>query len=429
MWRAFYTLLGYLLLPFAWLRLRWRARKEPGYGRHIGERFGRYVEKPTQPVIWLHAVSVGETRAAAPLVSALQSRYPAHRILVTHMTPSGRATGETLFGDRVMRCYLPYDVPFAVARFLDHFQPALGLIMETEIWPNLIAASRRRQQPLWLVNARLSQKSADRYGRFRRLTADSLVCLTGICAQTRSDAARLEELGARHVHVCGNVKFDITPPSAMMELGHAMRRRFGAERPVFLAASTREGEEEIVLNAVARMDVPGLLTIIVPRHPQRFADVAALIEKCGLPFARRSDDATVDESTPVVLGDSMGEMFAYYAACDVAFIGGSLLPLGGQNLIEACAVGVPVLIGPHTFNFNDASEAAVACGAALRVVDAQSLAAQAARLFTDGAARATMAAAGREFAAAHRGAVNRILAVVTGDHAGQQLSARRLIAP
>ena len=410
--RALYTLLVMLLLPFAWLRLHWRASKEPGYGQHIGERYGRYGLKPSRSVIWLHAVSVGETRAAAPLIAALEARCPDHQILLTHMTATGRATGEALFGQRVLSCYLPYDAPFAVERFLDHFRPSLGLIMETEIWPNLIAACHARRMPLWLVNARLSPKSAARYARLPKFTRQCLTQLAGICAQTADDAQRLRTLGAPAVHICGNVKFDITPPAPMLALGATLRERFGMGRPVFLAASTREGEEEIVLDAISQMKVVGLLTVIVPRHPQRFDAVAALIGKRGLSFSRRSADQAIAGTVDVVLGDSMGEMFAYYAACDVAFVGGSLMPLGGQNLIEACAVGIPVLVGRHTFNFADAAEQAVACGAASRVDDAEVLAREAARLLMDRNARLAMGAAGRDFAAAHRGAVERILAMV-----------------
>ena len=410
--RAGYTLLWLLLLPLALLRLWWRGRREPGYRAHVGERFGRYGFAADRPVIWLHAVSVGETRAAAPLVAAVQARFPEHRLLITHTTPTGRATGETLFGDRVLRAWLPYDVPFAVNAFLRGFRPQLGLIMETEVWPNLIASCRDRGVPLWLVNARLSEKSARRYARFPRLAREAFSQLSGVCAQTERDAARIGALGAGHVVVCGNVKFDVTPPAPMLELGRTLRERFGQARPVFLAASTREGEEIAVLEAIRAMAVPGLLAVIVPRHPQRFDEVAALIRQTGLTVARRSEDRAVAAATRVVLGDSMGEMFAYYAACDVAFIGGSLMPLGGQNLIEACAVGTPVLVGPHTFNFLEATQQAVACGAALRVGDAASLAATAASLLGDPARRQAMAQAGRAFAAAHRGAVARTLQIV-----------------
>ncbi|MBA2690831.1 MAG: lipid IV(A) 3-deoxy-D-manno-octulosonic acid transferase [Burkholderiales bacterium] len=417
--RGLYTALVFLLLPLAWLRLHWRARKEPGYGEHIGERFGFYAERPSRPVIWLHAVSVGETRAAMPLVVALQKQYPKHPLLVTHMTASGRTTGESLFGDAVWSCYLPYDAPFAVRRFLDHFQPRLGLILETEIWPNLIAECHSRKLPLWLVNARLSAKSAERYRWFGALSAASLSKLAGICAQTEDDGARLKALGASRVALCGNVKFDVAPPQDLLERGKLLRERFGIDRPVFLAASTREGEEELVLEALEKMPIENLLAVIVPRHPQRFDAVAALIDRRGLKLERRSADRPIDARTQIVLGDSMGEMFAYYAACDIAFIGGSLKPLGGQNLIEACAVGKPVLIGPHTFNFADASEQAIACGAALRVSDTQALAEAATALLNDHAARQAMGNAALGFAQSHRGAVEKIVAIVTADGAGE----------
>jgi len=414
MHRALYTLLITALLPFAWLRLQWRSRKEPGYGRHIAERFGHYAFAPSRPIIWLHAVSVGETRAAIPLVNALKARYPNHQLLITHMTPTGRATSETLFGDTVLRCYLPYDAPFAMGRFLTHFRPTLGLLMETELWPNLIDACRTNNIPLWLVNARLSQKSASRYARVKTLTAECLAKLTGICAQTPADAERLTQLGANSVAICGNMKFDVKPPEPMLQLGSALRLRFGEMRPIFLAASTREGEEILILDAIEKMSVPNMLTVIVPRHPQRFDEVAALIQKRGLMLQRRSTDAPVNATTQVVLGDSMGEMFAYYAACDVAFIGGSLLPLGGQNLIEACAVGKPVLIGPHTFNFTEATEQAIAYGAAYRVEDPQALADAATRLLNNSIAREEMGQKGLLFTRSHQGAVERILNTISG---------------
>jgi 3-deoxy-D-manno-octulosonic-acid transferase len=410
--RALYSLLIFLLLPFAWLRLHWRARKEPGYVQHVGERFGRYGFNASRPVIWVHAVSVGETRAAAPLITALQAKYPNHQLLVTHMTPTGRATGESLFGDRVLRSFLPYDAPFLVHRFLDHFKPQLGLIMETEIWPNLIAHCHEKKIPLWLVNARMSQKSATKYARFAKLTAESLAKFAGICAQTASDAKRLTELGARHIEICGNVKFDVTPPDSMLKLGSDLRERFCAARPTFLIASTREGEEDLLLDALSKISIDKLLVILVPRHPQRFDEVAALVQKRGLKLQRRSANEAIDAATQVVLGDSMGEMFAYYNACDVAFIGGSLAPWGGQNLIEACAVGKAVLIGPHTFNFAEASEQAVACGAARRVADADALAQEVTTLLRDENARRAMSAAGIAFSQAHRGAVERILKIV-----------------
>jgi 3-deoxy-D-manno-octulosonic-acid transferase len=362
--RLAYTCLLYLLLPFLPLRLLLRGRKQPAYLEHWRERFGYYPIRPDKPVIWLHTVSVGETRAAVPLVQQLLARYPNHQILLTHMTPTGRETSENLFGNTVLRCYLPYDYPFAVRRFLKRFRPAVGLLMETEIWPNLIHASKIAGVPVLLVNARLSKRSAVKYARFARLARESLHNLIRIAAQTEEDAKRFNALGECPTSVMGNLKFDVSPPPALTALGETLRESFGRNRQVFLAASTREGEEALLLDDLQKESIPGLLTVIVPRHPQRFDEVAELLTKHGIAFQRRSENRPVASTSAVVLGDSMGEMFAYYAAADIAFIGGSLLPYGGQNLIEACAVGTPVLIGPHTYNFTLAAEEAVKAGAA-----------------------------------------------------------------
>jgi 3-deoxy-D-manno-octulosonic-acid transferase len=423
-----YTLLLCLLLPLALLKLVWRSFRQPEYLHHVPERFGFYrMPRPTEPIIWLHAVSVGETRATAPLVALLRERYPQHRILMTHTTPTGRAAGEQLFGDHVLRCYLPYDLPGAMARFLDHFQPQTGLLMETELWFNLIAACEKRDMPLLLVNARLSERSARGYARLGRLAADGLQKLAAIAAQTEPDAQRLRGLGVQDVTVTGNLKFDVTPPPEAQEKGAALRLLFGQGRPVFLAASTRDGEEPLVLDAVAAANVPGLLTVIVPRHPQRFNEVAVMLEKRGLPFVRRSSlleappspqpspariKGAVGADIQVVLGDSMGEMFAYYAACDMAFIGGSLLPLGGQNLIEACAMGKPVLIGPHTWNFEAVAQSALEAGAALRVEDPAQLGAELRAMFADSEIRERMSRQALAFSGSHSGASQRVMGVI-----------------
>ncbi len=410
--RALYTVLLYALLPVVLLRLAWRGRRQRGYWRHVGERFGFYRgAKPTEPVLWIHAVSVGETRAAQPLVGALAARYPGRRVLLTHMTPTGRETGESLFGAAVDRCYLPYDYPGAVRRFLKHFRPAAGALMETELWPNLVHASHERGIPVYLVNARLSEKSYARYARHPGLTRATLRRLAGVAAQTEADAARFIALGAEPPAVTGNLKFDIAPPPALLELGATWRHAYG-ERPVLLAASTRAGEEELVLDAYSRIDLPQALLVIVPRHPQRFDEVAALLQRRGFSYRRRSEGVDAKAETRVLLGDSLGEMFAYYAACDVAFIGGSLLPYGSQNLIEACAVGKPVLIGPSTYNFAEAAELAVECGAAAQVADVAALAVAARQLLTDRDAAARMGAAGLAFCRAHRGAVHRVVELI-----------------
>ncbi len=410
-----YTAILFLLLPYVAFHLLWRARRQPEYLRHWGERFGRYHGvRPLRPVIWLHAVSVGETRAAAPLVKALQARYPEHQLLLTHMTPTGREAGEQLFGPEVLRCYLPYDYPFAVRRFLAHFKPELGLLLETEIWPNLIHACRVENVPLCLVNARLSEKSAHRYARFGKLTAASLRQMRAIAAQTEDDARRLVALGAVNVSVMGNLKFDISPSNDLLELGRRLLQLFGPGRRIFLAASTREGEEEKILAAMQDSGMPELLTVIVPRHPQRFEAVAQLLEKMGFSYQRRSADQPVGAATQVVLGDSMGEMFAYYAACDVAFIGGSLLPYGGQNLIEACAVGKPVILGMHTYNFAEAAEWAVEAGAAVRVANEKELVRELQGLLRNPERLSGMGRAGREFSRRHQGATEKVMDLLEG---------------
>lgn len=417
MMRFLYSLAWWLALPLVLARLWWRGRKEPGYRQHMAERFGFYSGKPTQSLIWVHAVSVGETRAAEPLVDALLQAYPEHAILLTHMTPTGRATGQTLFGKhgiRLVQCYLPYDTGWMMRRFLRHFNPRICILMETEVWPNLIAQCVSQHVPVALVNARLSERSLAKAQRLSALMSEAARGFACVAAQTDADAQRLRCFGAPNVHVTGSIKFDVTPPEQMLANGMALRAQIGT-RPVLLCASTREGEEALILDALATMDMTDVLTVIVPRHPQRFDEVAKMIEARGLSMCRRSALATdvLTLDVRVMLGDSMGEMFAYYAACDVAFVGGSLLPLGGQNLIEACAVGKPVLIGPHTFNFNTVSEEAIAAGAALRIHDAVEVLRKAIRLLHDDNEQARMRRNALTFAQQHRGATARTMAMLT----------------
>jgi 3-deoxy-D-manno-octulosonic-acid transferase len=411
--RLVYTLLWWLVLPLLPLRLWWRGRREPGYRANVGERFGFYRgAAPATGALWIHAVSLGETRAIAPLIERLKREAPGRPILLTHMTATGREAGRTLFGDRVMQAWLPYDVPIAVERFLDRFRPRAGLLVETELWPNLTAAATRRRVRLMLINARLSERSARGYRRVASLSRPLLDALAGVAAQSDADASRLRALGARHVVVTGNLKFDVAVTAAQQKQGTELRAMFGADRPVLILASTRDGEEALLLDALARTGAlpPATLVVIVPRHPQRFDAVATLLTERRVPYSRRSANVPVDPSTRVVLGDSLGEMFAYYGASDVAFVAGSLLPLGGQNLIEPIAVGVPTLIGPHTFNFAEASDAAVAAGAALRVRDADALLAVAARLLGDRGERERMRSNAQTFMNAHRGAIDRLWA-------------------
>jgi 3-deoxy-D-manno-octulosonic-acid transferase len=419
MMRLFYSFMWWLAMPLVLGRLWWRGRREPGYRQHLGERLGFYGPAPSpdrqlRRTFMVHAVSVGETRAAEPLVEALLRAWPECRILLTHMTPTGRATGKALFakhGERVVQSFLPYDTGFMVGRFLRHFEPSICILMETEVWPNLIAGCASHGVPVALVNARLSERSLRRGQRFGGLMMEAARGITLAAAQTEADAARIASLGAPRVAVTGSIKFDVVPPEAALQTG-AMLRAHWPQRPVLLCASTREGEEALILDAWRALadKPPGMLLLLVPRHPQRFDEVARMAAERGLSVARRSAlpvDGKTEVETDVLLGDSMGEMFAYYAACDCAFIGGSLLPLGGQNLIEACAVGKPVLVGEHTFNFLQATEEAIAAGAALRVPDAGALMLEAARLLGDGAARARMGEQALAFAGRHRGATSR----------------------
>ena len=409
--RVLYFLVWILALPIMFGHLLWRARRQPEYLGHWRERLGWGPARAGRRPILIHAVSVGETRAAAPLVKALQGQYPDLDILLTHTTPTGRETGQALFGTSVRQAYLPYDFAPLVALFLARTRPACCIVMETELWPEWLLACRRRGIATWLVNARLSQRSARGYRRFRPLIARALKSLAAVAAQTEPDAQRLIQLGAERIQVTGNLKFDVTPPAGW-ETKAAQLRGLFAGRFVFLAASTREGEEAALLDVLLPLNLPDLLVVIVPRHPQRFDEVARLIGARGIPWARRSASEAPGAGMRVFLGDSMGELAAYYAAADLAYVGGSLAPLGGQNLIEAAAAGCPALIGPHTWNFQDAAEQAVELGCALRVADYATLAKTVLALRDDRPRRQAMAAAGRQFAEANRGATARVMALI-----------------
>lgn len=417
----FYRALLTLIVPLALLRLWWRGRKQPGYRQHIAERFGFIKIPPGGPIIWLHAVSVGETRAAEPLVLALLENYPDHRVLLTHMTPTGRATSTALYQDpRVLIGYVPYDLTGAVDRFLARVQPRMGLLMETEIWPNLILRARAQQVPMLLINARMSARSGRRYARFDRLIRPVLSALTAVGAQTPEDAERLSTLGAKSVSVTGNLKFDVRIDAALQTLGNTWRREIMTQetpRPIWLAASTRDGEEVLILAAhralCALLPDQHPLLVLVPRHPQRFNDIANLVTREGLTLARRNE-ALPDGETDVWLGDSMGEMVAYYSLADVAVIGGTLLPFGGQNLIEAAACGTPLIIGPHTYNFSAAASAAEQTGAALRLAEPspETLAAALHALIVNPTQHQAAKVAAARFVSAATGATDKLLALI-----------------
>ena len=419
--RLLYSLVWWLVLPLVLLRLWRRGRKEPGYRAHVAQRLGFYshdarLSDPQASFIWVHAVSVGETRAAEPLIDALLQRYPQHSILLTCMTATGRAAGAQLYGKhgaRVVQSFLPYDTGWMCARFLRHFRPVVCVLMETEVWPNLIEQCRRHHVPVMLANARLSERSLRRGLRFAALLRPAAEAIDRVAAQSAADAERLRAFGAGHVEVTGSLKFDVQPPVEMVERGLAWKRALGG-RKVLLCASTREGEEALILDALAKLGQTDWLTVIVPRHPQRFDEVAGMILAHGLRLRRRAELEQHNDwsHVDVVLGDSMGEMFAYYALCDVAFIGGSLLPLGGQNLIEALSLGRPVLIGVHTFNFQRITEDAIDAGAALRIENAATLLRQWTALVTDEERMTRVADAAVAFARRHQGATARSLALL-----------------
>ena len=407
MGRLLYTLVICAATPLVLARLWWRGRREPTYRRRIGERFGHYRDAPSgRPLLWVHAVSVGEARASAALVRSLAAAHADHELLLTCTTAAGRATLMELHGESIRVAWLPYDYPGAVRRFLEHFRPRLGLLMETEIWPNLLAACGAHGVPVLLANARMSEQSAHGYRRWSALAQPAFASLAAVCAQSGADALRLRALGARRVEVTGNLKFDSVPDEIKRAEGVAWRSQL--DRPVLLLASTRDGEEKMLLEAFPAWDGK-LLTLVVPRHPRRFDEVAHLSVKDGFPVARRSRGESPGEQDRVHLGDTMGEMDFYYAAADVAVIGGSFAPLGGQNLIEACAAGVPVVLGPSMFNFAEATRLALEAGAAVQATDAASAIREAMRILSDVEAGTRMGAAGSQFCDAHRGATQKHL--------------------
>jgi len=408
-----YSALLAALKPIYVLRLWWRGRNEPLYRHAIAERLGAYKAKPSAGWIWVHAVSLGETRAAAALVDALRATRPDVRVLLTHSTATGREAGQAVLRDGDQQAWLPYDTPGVVHRFFRQFRPALGVLMETEIWPNLLHAAKRHGVPMVLANARLSEKSRRQGQRLDAVLRPAVRKLALVLAQTDTDAQRLRDAGAQRVIVSGNLKFDMTPDAALLARGREWREAIG--RPVLLAAVTREGEEAMLLAAWARqiatLEVKPLL-LVVPRHPQRFDEVAALLQAAGLRLARRStwgDTPSPDAlQADAWLGDSMGEMPLYYATAKVALLGGSFAPLGGQNLIEAAACGCPVVMGPHTFNFAEAAELSQAAGAAVRVADINDGLAQALALLGDRQRAREVSARSLAFAAHHRGAAQRM---------------------
>ena len=406
--RAVYALLLRAATPLYLLRLWRRGAREPSYRLALGERLGLYAgASPTPGVLWLHAVSLGETRAAQPLIEALREQRPGLRLLLTHGTATGREAGARMLRPGDQQAWLPYDTPGAARRFLRRFRPTVGVLMETELWPSLMREAERAQVPIVMANARLSERSARKGRRLAALMHPAARRLSIALAQTAPDAERLRAAGTPQVLVSGNLKFDMTPMPAQLTLGR--RWRAGVDRPVVLAAATREGEEVPLLAAWRSLPEPRPLLLLVPRHPQRFDEVADLVRAQGFSLERRSawGDRPSTSRVDVWLGNSMGEMALYYGCADVALLGGSFAPLGGQNLIEAAACGCPLVMGPHTFNFAQAAEQSLAAGASIRVADIGEGVAAALRLAQDPQREAWVQRA-MAFATEHRGAARQM---------------------
>lgn len=418
--RAVYRLLILLLLPTLALRLWWKGLRNPGYRERWPERFGRFrPETPGQKLrspLWIHAVSVGEVAAAVPLIKALRQALPELDLLITTTTPTGRDAVSRQFGQALRHAYFPYDAGFILRRFFDHFRPCALIILETELWPNLLACCAERKIPAYLVNGRLSAGSAGRYALLGPLVSPMLEQFAGIAVQTEEDAARLRALGAppARLRVTGSLKYDVHVPASLFEEAASLRRDLGTDRPVWIAASTRAGEETVLLIVLGRLieALPKLLLVLAPRHPERFDEVEELCKKAGFTVHRRTAGPLGAGSVQVFLLDTMGELMKFYAAADVAFVGGSLLPFGGQNMLEPAALGIPVVTGPSLYNFAAIAERLVAVGALHVASSPGEVATQVVAWLTDSERRDAAGRAGKASIAANRGATQRTLAML-----------------
>lgn len=414
--RFAYAVLTYFLIPVLLLHLLWRSLSNPPYRQRIAERFGFFDRKLDAPTIWVHAVSVGEVQAAAALVRALQKRHPDRLLIVTTMTPTGSQRVRDLFGDAVINSYVPYDLDGAVCRFFDWAKPELAIIIETELWPNLFRECGIRGIPLVLASARVSPGSMNRYRWLVSLFRETLSHGIIIAAQTETDASRFRLLGANpaRISVTGNIKFDFDLDPDIPTKGRSFREEHARGRPVWIAASTHSDEEQVLLEAHREIlkSIPEALLMIVPRHPERFQGVAALIERAGMSCVTRSGGRQCVAGTEVFLGDSMGELMLFYAAADIAFVGGSLVSVGGHNLLEPAALGLPVLTGPHTFNAPDIAELLIADGSTQVVHDAGEITDRVISLFGDPPERQRRGDEGRQVIEKNRGSLGRLLSLI-----------------
>ena len=418
MMRLAYTVALYCASPFLVGRLLWRGRRDSAYLRRIGERFGLGGRIAAhRGCVWIHAVSVGEVQAAAPIVKALRSLYPDETIVVTSTTATGAGRVSKAFGGVVVHRYFPFDLPGSVARFLNRITPRVAIVMETEIWPNMLAECRRRGIPVILANVRLSERSAAGYRRFRGLFAPVLRDVAAIAVQSGEDARRIASIGAPPdiIDVTGSTKFDIPMLASLREEAAALRRVWGSSRGIWIAASTHDGEEALVLDAFERVleGLPGSLLVLVPRHPERFREVAAYVRRRGFEPVMRSQRPVECADVKVFVGDTMGELPLFYAAADVAFVGGTLVERGGHNVLEPAALGLPVLFGPHVFNFAEISRRLVEAGGARTVGDVASLGRAVVDYLRDADLRHTTGARGRAFVESNRGAGDRVVALIS----------------
>ncbi|MGH8321347.1 MAG: lipid IV(A) 3-deoxy-D-manno-octulosonic acid transferase [Gammaproteobacteria bacterium] len=414
--RFSYTLTLLLIAPFALGWLMWRSLRQTGHADKLGERFGSSPLLPRNEVIWVHGASLGEIRAAAPLVKSLHRDFPQHPLLVTSFTATGRAQAQAMFGDRALVALLPYDLPFCVNRWLTCVNPVIGIIMETEIWPNLFAACTRCHIPLVMVSARLSERALVRYRRFRTLIRRALAQVSVIAAQTEGDAEYFRRLGVtpERLMVAGNLKFDVQFPDTLIAQGRGLREKLFGSACVIVAGSTRENEEPMVLQAFAALLLkqPACVLVLAPRHPERAAAVAELVKSAGFVCRRRSAGEASLKAGQVLLLDTLGELARFYAAADIVFVGGSLVPLGGHNLLEPAALSLPVLAGPHLANVRDIAELLKAAGGLVVVNDAQTLGEAFVWLVGNPVTRERIGQAAQQTVAVNRGALTRTLNLV-----------------
>lgn len=416
MMRYLYSAMCYLSVPVVLTRLLWRSRKNPGYRQRWGERFGFLPDGVPQNCLWIHAVSVGETLAAVPLVKGFQQKHPDVPVLVTTMTPNGAKQVVTSFGQTARHVYIPYDLPSAIQRFVNKIHPKMLIIMETELWPNLLHICQKQQIPVLLANARMSERSANNYSRFPIIVRPMLQALTELAVQTSVEADRFKMLGAPadRIEITGTVKFDIVISDEIRQRGKQFRGKCGVDRPVFIAASTHAGEDEIILEAFAqiRKQLPNALLLLTPRHPERAEDVAALCKKRGFSLVIHSENPTITQDIAIYLTDVIGQLLVLYAASDVAFVGGSLIPTGGHNVLEPAALGLPVITGPHMFNFTESERLLREASSLWQINNAEELANKVIQLLQDPVARQKAATAGLQVIEKNRGAVQKHLQII-----------------